>query len=93
MMDKGILFREEDSVAGYLGVHIDWKEDNTIVLTQSGLAEKIINVLYLTDDTIFFVDTPCTKFLAIDKDGKPEHSDFEYHLIVGQLNYLQEIYN
>ena len=88
MVDEEMLFRE-DSVAGYLRVHIDRKKDNSIVLTQSGLAERIIDTLHLNDDTIDPVDTPCTKYLAIDEDGELAHGDFEYQSIVGQLNYLQ----
>ena len=89
MVDEGMIFREEDSVAGYLGVHIDRKKDNSIVLTQSGLSERIIDALHLNDDTIDPVDTPYTKYLAIDEGGELTHGDFEYQSIVGQLNYLQ----
>ena len=78
MVDEGMLFREEDSVAGYLGVHIDQKKDNSIVLTQSGLAERIIDALHLKDDTMDPVDTLCTKYLAINEDGELAHGDFEY---------------
>ena len=33
MRDDGMLFCDKDSVAGYLGVHIDRREDKTIHLT------------------------------------------------------------
>ena len=89
MVDEGMLFREEDSVAGYLGVHIVCKKDNSIVLTQSGLAKRIIDALHLNDNTIDPVDAPCTKYLAIDEGGELAHGDFEYRSIVEQLNYLQ----
>ena len=89
MVGKGTLFREEDSVAGYLGVHIDRKKNNSIVITQSGLAEQIIDALHLNDDTVDPTDTPCTKYLVIDVNGEFAHGDFEYQSIVGQLNYLQ----
>jgi len=36
-------FREEDSVAGYLGVHIDRRNDGSILLTQQGLTNKIVD--------------------------------------------------
>ena len=49
MVDEGILFREEDSVASYLGDHIDQKKGNSIVLTQSGLAKQIIDALHLNN--------------------------------------------
>jgi hypothetical protein len=57
---EGMLFREEESVAGYLGVHIDRKDDGTIHLTQKGLADKIVDSLHLSGDDITSVDTPCT---------------------------------
>ena len=63
-VDEGMLFREADNVARYLGVHIDCKKDNSIVLTQSGLAKRIIDTLHLNDDIIDPVDTPCTKYLV-----------------------------
>ena len=34
MVNEGMLFREEDSVTGYLGVHIDRRPDKSIHLTQ-----------------------------------------------------------
>ena len=89
MKIEGMLFREEESVAGYLGVHIDRKDDGTIHLTQQGLAERIVESLHLTDKTITPVDTPCTKYLPIDSDGEPAHCEFSYASVVGQLNYLQ----
>jgi hypothetical protein len=89
MKSEGMLFREEESVAGYLGVHIDRKDDGTIHLTQQGLAERIVESLHLSDDTVSPVETPCTKYLPIDKDGEPAHGEFSYPSVVGQLNYLQ----
>ena len=90
MVDKEVLFRKEDSVAGYLGVHIDWKKDNSIVLTQSRLVERIIDALHLLDDTVDPADTPYNKYLAIDEDYEFAHGDSEYQPMVGQLNYLQD---
>ena len=83
-VDEGMLFREEVSVAGYLGVHIDRKKDNSIVLTQSGLAERIIDALHLNDDTVDPANTPYTKYMAIDENCEFAHGDFEYRSIVGQ---------
>ena len=34
-------------------------------------------------------DTPCIKFLPLDEFGSPDHGEFSYPSIVGQLNYLQ----
>ena len=89
MKDDGMLFRDEDSVAGYLGVHIDWRKDSTIHLTQKGLAHCIVEVMHLNDKTVDAVDTPCINFLPLDEFGSPTHGEFSYPSVVGQLNYLQ----
>jgi hypothetical protein len=89
MKSEGMLFREEESVAGYLGVHIDRKDDGSIHLTQQGLAERIVESLHLSDNTTTSVETPCTKYLPIDEEGELAHGEFSYPSVVGQLNYLQ----
>jgi hypothetical protein len=89
MKQEKMLFREEESVAGYLGVHIDRREDGTIHLTQKGLADKIIDALHLSGDDVTMVDTPCTKYVPIDENGELAHGEFSYPSVVGQLNYLQ----
>jgi hypothetical protein len=89
MKQEGMLFREEESVAGYLGVHIDRRDDGTIHLTQKGLADKIVDSLHLSGSEITSVDTPCTKYVPIDEDGELAHGEFSYPSVVGQLNYLQ----
>jgi hypothetical protein len=89
MKSQGMLFREEESVAGYLGVHIDRRDNGTIHLTQKGLADKIVDSLHLSGDDVTSVDTPCTKYVPIDEDGELAHGEFSYPSVVGQLNYLQ----
>ena len=42
MRDDGMLFYNKDSVAGYLGVHIDCRKDSTIPLTQKCLAHCMV---------------------------------------------------
>ena len=88
MKNDGMLFREEDSVASYLGVHIDRREDSTIHLTQKGLASRIVEAMHLTDSTVYPVDTPCTKYLPLYEFGALAHGEFSYPSVVGQLNYL-----
>ena len=88
MKDAKVAFREEEDVAGFLGVHIDRRDDGTIHLTQRGLAERIVDALHLTDSSIKPTQTPCTHFLPIDSDGEAAHENFSYPSVVGQLNYL-----
>ena len=84
-----MLFCEEDSGAGYLGVHIDRRDDSTIHLTQKGLAAHIVEAMHLNDKIVDLVDTPCTKVLLLDEFCCPALGEFSYPSIVGQLNYLQ----
>ena len=86
-MDKaGMLFNEEDDIAGFLGVHLDRSQPGRIILTQSGLIERIIAALNI--DHLSVVSTPATKFLAIDSDGDPPQGMYSYSSVVGQLSYL-----
>ena len=89
MRDDGMLFREEDSFAGYLGVHNDCREDSIIHLTQKGLAQHIVEAMHLNDKIDNLLDTPYTKFLPLNEFGCPAHGEFSCLPIVGQLNYLQ----
>ena len=84
-----MLFCDKDSVAGYLGVHMDQQDDGTIHLTQLGLAGCIVEAMHLNDKTVNPGDIPCTKFLPLDKFCCPTDGEFSYPSIVGQLNYLQ----
>ena len=59
MADDDMLFQEEATVAGFLGVHINRKYDGSIHLTQSGLAKKIVDGLHLNDSSISSVERPC----------------------------------
>jgi hypothetical protein len=89
MKQEGMIFREEESVAGFLGAHIDRRNDRTIHLTQKGLADKIVDSRHLSGSEITSVDTPCTKYVPIDENGELAHGEFSYSSVVGQLNYLQ----
>jgi len=89
MKEEELLFREEESVAGYLGIHVDRRSDGSIHLTQKGLIRKIIDAMHLTDDAVTSVETPSAGYLPIDESGERAHGDFSYASINGQLNYLQ----
>ena len=88
MKDSHIQFREEEDVAGFLGVHIGHRDDGTIHLTQRGLAERIVTALHLDDSSVKVAETLCTGYLAIDPNGEPAIGQFNYRSVVGQLNYL-----
>ena len=89
MRDVGMLFCDEDNIAGYLGVHINRRKDSTIHLIQKGLAHCIVEAMHLNDKTVDVMNTPCIKFLPLDIFGSPALGEFSYPSIVGQLDYLQ----
>ena len=76
----------EDSVAGFLGVHIDRQEDGRIVLTQKGLIDKIIEALQIED--LPPVSTPATECLGKDEFGDPANCAFNYASVIGMIWYL-----
>ena len=78
----------EDSVAGFLGVHIE--RDNTqgtIKLTQQGLIKRILEALQVGD-----LERSCTpalsKPLVEDKEGDPPQGRYNYASVIGMLQYL-----
>ena len=78
----------ENSVAGFLGVHIDRREDGTIKLTQEGLTKRIIEALQIVDKPRKIIPAaaePLTK----DVDGDPPNSNYSYPSVIGMLQYLQ----
>jgi len=78
----------EESVAGFLGVHIDRSESGQIKLTQEGLTKRIIEALNITDLPRKF--TPATSEpLTKDEHGDPPNSTYNYKSIIGMLQYLQ----
>ena len=83
---EGMLFHKEDDMVGFLGVHIDRSLPDRIILTQSGLIERIIEALNIKH--LPSVPTPVTKYLPIDADGDPPQGMYSYPSVVGMLNYL-----
>ncbi len=78
----------EDDVAGFLGVHIERKQnEGTIELTQKGLIQRIIKALDLGDRKP--VSTPAAfGALGKDEDGEPAKGLYSYASVVGMLLYL-----
>lgn len=77
----------EDSVAGFLGVHIDRDEaTGKVTLTQKGLTQKILASLHV--ENLPAVDTPADSILHKDEDGDPPDCTFSYASVIGALWYL-----
>jgi hypothetical protein len=58
LRNAGMGLEVEDDVAGFLGVHIDRKDDGKILMTQMGLTDRIIKALNIGDK-------PCKKTPAV----------------------------
>ena len=79
----------EDSVAGFLGVHIERNDaDGSIKLTQKGLIKRIIEALGVGSHPI--KHTPATaEPLVKDEFGDPPDGSYSYPSVIGMLQYLQ----
>ena len=47
--DTGMDLNVEDDVAGFLGVHLNHKDNGQVALTQTGLIDRVISALHLED--------------------------------------------
>jgi hypothetical protein len=77
----------ESDVAGFLGVLITKKPDDTIHLTQTGLIQRILLSLHMAD-----FNTKETSaehgWSPIDKDGDLPQRTYSYPSMIGMLGYL-----
>lgn len=77
----------EEDVAGFLGISVNYKEDGSIELLQTGLIDRILGHLGLFDGTP--KSTPAeTTTLGKHPDSDPCKEDWSYPSIVGMLFYL-----
>jgi Reverse transcriptase (RNA-dependent DNA polymerase) len=80
---------EEDSVAGFLGVHLERNDkDGSIKLTQQGLSKRIVDALNLGNQPRKL--TPATPDpLVKDDGGEPANGAYNYASVIGMMQYLQ----
>lgn len=88
LKQQGVQVEIEDSVAGFLGVHIDRDDrEGTIKLTQEGLAKRVCDALDSQHQPI--KHTPAKKEpLSKDEQGDPPDGTYSYPSVVGMLLYL-----
>ena len=89
--DQGLLLKQEDNVAGFLGVCLTKTDAGLIKMMQTGLIDCIIEALGLDSclSTSKWTLTEATP-LVQDEDGEPPRGDFSYSSVVGMLLYLSE---
>ena len=77
----------EEDYAGYLGVDIITRPDGTILMSQTGLIERILLDLGLTESTSVKT-TPATDVLAPFKSSPPLVDNYNYRSVLGKIMYL-----
>ena len=87
--EVGVDLEEEDDVAGFLGVKLTKTPNGSMVMTQEGLTDRIIEAMGLDKENSTPKHTPCLKApLHKDVDGDPCSESFAHASIVGMLLYL-----
>ena len=92
MVDSGLDFNEESDVAGFLGVLLSIREDQSIELTQTGLIDRIILAMGL-DEANPAVMTPA-EYGGLPKDlqGVEAQESWSYRSVLGMMLYLCNIH-
>jgi hypothetical protein len=89
LQGKGMTLEIEESVAGFLGVHIERNQsDGSIKLTQVGLIKRIVASLGIENEPAVQTLTSPTP-LVKDAEGDPPDGSFNYASVIGMLGYLQ----
>jgi hypothetical protein len=75
----------------FLGVNIEKKTDGTIHLTQPHLIDQILEDLKMTETTKPKT-TPAasSKLLKRHSNSSPSDMSFNYHSVIGKMNYLEK---
>jgi hypothetical protein len=90
LTNLGMDLKEEDDVAGFLGVLIRRHSGTnpTIELFQTGLIQRIVDALHISH---LPAKRPPAKLgvLGTDPEGDPPDSSFHYASVIGMMGYLQ----
>jgi hypothetical protein len=85
---EDMLLEKEGDAAGFLAVDLK-KENGKVIMTQTGLIDRIITSLGLDGAEYHPKATPADhKPLVRDADGLPSEGAFSYSNVVGMLIYL-----
>mmetsp|Transcript_26718 Transcript_26718/g.63721 ORF Transcript_26718/g.63721 Transcript_26718/m.63721 type:complete len:423 (-) Transcript_26718:138-1406(-) len=88
LRNSGMELEEESNVAGFLGVHLDRCQDGSIVLSQKGLIQRIIDALDVGNLPHKLTPVTPNAVLGADKEGEGPNGTFNYASVVGMLGYL-----
>ena len=77
----------EEDISSFLGIQIDILSDKALLLTQSGLTNRVLDTCLMTDCNA--KDTPASSTaLGSDLSGEVFNNEFNYASAVGMLMYL-----
>ena len=86
---QGLLLEQEDNAAGFLGVKLAKTDEGKLILSQTGLTNRVIESLGLDSKLSTSKWTPAEATpLTRDTEGEPPESSFSYSSVVGMLLYL-----
>jgi Reverse transcriptase (RNA-dependent DNA polymerase) len=84
---RRMLLQRESDVAGFLGIQMKRQDDGSIELTQTGLIDRILNVLGLEDARTSSIPAD-TKTLGKSVNSESTKESWSYSSVVGMLMYL-----
>ena len=74
-------------MAGFLGLHMDKSKEGVVILSQTGLINRILSVMAMEECNPKY--TPADKVpVGKDIDGDPCMEEWEYWSVVGMMLYL-----
>jgi hypothetical protein len=87
--EHDVTIRKEGDAEGFLGVDIAKRDDSKLVLTQTGLTERIVKALGLCSSYSTAIGTAAENpHLPKDVNGELAVGNFNYASVVGMLLYL-----
>ena len=87
LRDEGLELTVQDDFAGYLGIELVRNVDGTITMLQTGLINRILNVLGLSESDRT-KSTPAAEPLGAYKESRPRHEQWNYRSVIGMIQYL-----
>jgi hypothetical protein len=89
MCNAGLILDIESdsgSIANYLRIQIQEEDDGTLLLTQSGLIDRILEAMDLKNANP--KDTPATEAVGANKQSPSFNWNYNYRSVIGMMMYL-----
>ena len=89
LRDANFKVTDDRDINNYLGVKVTKRTDRRFELTQPYLTQQILDDLVFTKTTVEKPSpAPSTKLLSRDIEGPPFDENWDYHAIIGKINFL-----